>query len=78
MKPKYHRTVIQVEVLSEEPYEFENLGNLAYDIEEGDCSGSASIVEIKELTGKQMAKALKSQGSDPEFFQLDKDGNSIL
>lgn len=34
---KFFRTVIQVEVLSESPYEFNGLEQLAEDVTSGDC-----------------------------------------
>lgn len=36
---KFYRTVIQVEVLSEDPFECTDLGEVNYAIAEGDCSG---------------------------------------
>ena len=71
MATRFTRTVLTVEVLSEYPYEFAGLANVAHDITEGDCSGSVVISGQTELTPEAMAKALLSQGSDPGFFQLD-------
>ena len=73
----FYKTVIQVEVLSQEPIGEPSLEQLAYNITDGDWSGASKIKSIKELTGKQAAKALIKQGSDPEFFQLDEKGNEI-
>lgn len=77
--PKYYKTTFMVEVLSEgKPFpDAASLHNIAYAIEEGDCSGVTKMVSQKELTGKQAAKALKAQGSDPGFFDLDEDGNKL-
>jgi len=33
--------------------------------------------DVEFLTGKQMADALKDARSEPEFFELDDDGNSL-
>lgn len=76
---KYYRTIIQVEVLSEDSplTNVDSLHDVASAIDEGDCSGKVKITKVEELTGKQAAKALKAQGSDPEFFMLDDDGNPI-
>jgi len=74
---KFYRTIIQVEVLSEDPYEYEDLTGLAYDIENGPCSGKTSVKSSTILTGKQMAQALRKQGSDPEFLQLNDRGRTI-
>jgi len=47
-------------------------------INNGDCSGRVTtIVDNEVKTGKEMAKLLKAQGSDPEFFQLDDEGNDL-
>jgi hypothetical protein len=73
---KFHRTVIHVEVLSEEPYTFSgNLSDVARQIYEGDCSGIARTIQTEICDGARMAQLLLAQGSDPEFFMLDEEGN---
>jgi hypothetical protein len=75
---KFYRTVFQVEVLSEEPYENNNLDTLYYDITEGHCSGKVTkIVHNEEKTGPEIAKLLEAQSSEPEFFQLTPEGEDI-
>lgn len=80
-KRKFYRTVFHYEVLSEEP--IEDIGNISledidYECRVGSYSGAFyGEVEYSELTGSEMARALQAQGSDPEFFQLDKEGNDI-
>lgn len=78
-KRKFYRTVIKVEILSEEPYpESADMHQVANDIDDGDCSGQAiTIVENQVVSGKRMVKLLENQGSDPEFFQLDENGNDL-
>lgn len=77
-KRKFYKTVIQVKVLSEQPYEYENLSQVASDISDGDCSGEIeNTITNEKLNGKQAATVLQEQGSDPEFFRLDKDGNDL-
>ncbi len=44
------------------------------EITEGDCSGDWKVTKVKELNGKQAAKALIEQGSEPSFFGLTDDG----
>jgi len=73
-KRQFHRTVIQVEVLSEEAYSEENLEQIVYDIVQGECSGMTSIVEQQVVDGKTMADLLSKQGSDPGFFNLTEEG----
>jgi len=76
---KFFKTVVQVEVLSEEqPVDDLDLAQIAHEIYEGDCVGSSSIVSVKELTGKECADALYEVGCEPEFFNLDDDGVSLL
>lgn len=73
---KFYRSVIQVEVLSEEPVDFDDLTEVDYQITEGDCSGFVTdVVTNEEVDGVRMAKLLEEQGSDPGFFGLDAEGN---
>lgn len=66
--PKYYRTIIVKEILSEDPYDIA--------VEE-DCSIQIKSQKTEEISGREMAEALTAQGSDPEFFQLDEEGNPI-
>ena len=72
---KFYKTVFTFEVLSEKPIPDDmELGEIYFQTIQGDYSGKLkSRVETK-LTGKEMAKALIDQESDPGFFQLDKNG----
>jgi hypothetical protein len=75
---RYYKTTLQVTILSEEPYPEEyNLAQVHQDITEGEMSGEYTEISREELNGKEMAKALEDQGSDPEFFGLDSKGNEI-
>ncbi len=75
MPRRFHKTVIQIEILSEDPYpDGKSLQDIAYDIEDGEYSGRIHRVSSEELDGPAMADALEKQGSDPEFFRLDQDG----
>ena len=73
----FHRTVIQVEVLSESPFGPVDLETLHHMITEGDCSGKLTTVLEEKLDGKQAAEALLSQASDPSFFNLTEGGDDI-
>ena len=78
-KRKFYRTVIQVEVLSEEPYDFGgNLRQLGEDITTGDCSGVARTIQTEECDGARMTRLLVAQGSDPSFFMLDETGEDKI
>lgn len=72
---KFYRTIITVEVLSEDPYQCESLSELAYDVDEGECSGKTTVEKTEEVDGTTMALLLMAQGSDPEFFRIDDEGN---
>ena len=77
-KRKFYKTVITIEVLSEEPIEpGTDLETIAHECKEGDWS--LGYVNEKEtiLNGKQAAKALLNQASDPSFFQLNAKGEDI-
>ena len=43
----------------------------------GDYSGMVVNEASITLNGKETAKALNDQGSDPSFFMLDEEGNDI-
>lgn len=77
-KRKFYKTVYQVEVLSEEKFD-EDDGMSLTDIDDEITNGHSSgrvikIIDNEEKTGEEMAKLLKEQGSDTEFFQLTDDG----
>ena len=75
---KFYETMIVVKVLSEdEPIDSSDLANVAYQITEGDYSGVVASSKSEQLTAKEAAEALIAQGSDPEFFRLDSEGNEI-
>jgi len=67
-KKKYYRTIIQTEILSEDPYDIAC---------EEDCSIEKKVLKTEAISGREMAEALIAQGSDPEFFQIDEEGNHI-
>ena len=75
-KRKFYKTLVQVEILSEEPIP-EDLPVEAILQEATNGSYSARDLPWKQTTlnGKQAAKALQKQGSDPSFFQLTTGGN---
>jgi len=78
LTPKvFYRRVIQVEILSEEPYDQDDLTQIGNDIIEGDLSGYVTEISTENVDGPAMAQLLIKQGSDPEFFRLDDEGNTI-
>jgi hypothetical protein len=79
MKKKLYKSVIVVEVLSEEP--IESSMNLAEIVSEGD-TGSFSIMSYdkstnKEIKGIRAVREMELHGSDPAFFSMDSKGNEI-
>lgn len=74
----FHRTVYQVEVLSEEPLDPDlSLEDIAYAITEGHCSGDYQCTVAEEVDGPAMAALLRKQRSDTEFFGLTHDGRDV-
>lgn len=72
---KFYRTEFTIIVLSEEPVPAGiKLSRLEYEITDGAWSGDFSTTGSKEVTGKEMAKMLQEQASDPSFFNLTEDG----
>lgn len=78
-KKKLYRTVIQYEIISDEPYEGENLDEIVHETYNGSWSGEMKDAAVlnEELIGKKAVDAVKNQGSDPEFFFMDNGGNDI-
>lgn len=80
MKKKLYRTIIQFEVLSEDPIDSNNisLADIVYETMDGDWSGNIQFQKENEaVTGKDAVKLVLDHGTDPEFFGMDNDGNEI-
>lgn len=78
MTRKFYRQVFTVEVLSEDvPLRCDNLSEIDYAITYGDRSGMVNETVCEEVTAEKMAQLLMDQGSDPEFFRIDEDGNDL-
>jgi hypothetical protein len=76
----FYRTVLEVEVYSEEPYPLSDkeLAEIDYDITDGDCNGSVkAIVVNEESDAYTTAQALMASGSDTTFFGLTEDGEDV-
>jgi hypothetical protein len=55
-----------------------NLDQIWHECIEGGYSGDLDFgKKVTELTGTQAAKELIKQGSDPEFFGIDENGNPL-
>ena len=78
MPKKFYKTTFKIEVLSEDEFPpWMSLEQIAYEITSGGCSGFYDRVESKELSSKECAEELMNQGSDPEFFGIDENGNDL-
>ena len=78
MADKIYRTVFSFEVLSEEPINCSlSLSDLYEMTMEGNCSGRFidNPIHNEELMGMAAVEAIRNQGSDPEFFMMDDEGN---
>lgn len=71
----FYKTVINVEILSEDPFEWDDLNDVHYAITNGDCSGLVEESYRTVLSSQEAAKELIRHSSDPNFFDLDNDGN---
>jgi hypothetical protein len=75
---KFYKSIIEITVLSEDrPCEFNSLGDLTYLINDGPYSGEIVIKEEIEVSSQEMVNLLMDQSSDPEFFNLDENGNNL-
>ena len=81
-KKKIYRSVITVEVLSETPVDdsfLTNLSSVNYEISSGDCSGQVKVQSMnQELKGQEAVDAVLRQGSSPDFFMMDEEGNDTM
>jgi hypothetical protein len=78
-KKQIYRTVIQLEVLSDEPISSGMaLSEIADNCENGDFSGCSEwIVTNVPVKGIKAVKLIMAQGSMPEFFNMDDKGNEV-
>ena len=72
MKQKFYRTVIKIEVLSDEEVSFADLDGVIA-ASDDDCSVSWEEESQEEVSEEEMRELLTNQGSDPEFFDLEED-----
>ena len=74
----FYRTILTVEVLSEEPVsDALSLADIAREGEDGSFSLDVTSQETTGVSSAEMATLLLAQGSDPEFFLLDEDGSDL-
>ena len=72
---KFYKTVISIEVLSEEPIPGDmELDSIVKECRDGCYSMRPLKHTVTKINGRQAANALKRQGSDPDFFRLTNSG----
>ena len=77
-KKKIYKTIITVEVFSDEPIDEISLADVVYEITDGEWVGNVTYAYKNiELTGDKAVKEIKGVGSDPDFFGMDDLGNEI-
>ena len=75
---KFFKQIVHILILSEDaPLHHSSLSDIDYAITYGPCSGSVEEVERTEIDRKEAVELLKFQGTDPEFFLLDENGDDI-
>lgn len=77
MKKTIYKTILIVEVLSEEPIESTSLQELSEETNTGSWSGVLAIKSTKQFKGKKAVEEIRKQGSDESFFFIDADGNEL-
>ena len=78
-KKTIYRTVIEIEILSEEPIpEGLDLEEIEGECQDGEYSGKHELkVSNQKLVGIKAANATRAQGSSPDFFMMDEEGNEL-
>jgi hypothetical protein len=62
-KRKFYRTIVTVEILSDEPIDNPDLEMIARQIDSGDWVGNTEIQSQKVLSGRRTVKILNKLGS---------------
>jgi len=72
-----HQTTITLTVLSEEPIPDDaEISDIVHEAMVGDYSMDSEI-SSRQISPVQMAEIALAQGTDPEFFGLDAEGNRV-
>lgn len=78
---KFYRSVIQVEVVSDQPMEFEDVLDIDQEIHYGRCDGEMKKLSMnEEIDGARMASILLAMGRGKNmlrFFNLTDDGEDM-
>jgi TRAP-type C4-dicarboxylate transport system substrate-binding protein len=71
---KFYKTIIPLEILSEEPVGTREINHIIEEATNGSYSMRVLPSQELGLNGVEAAAALKEQGSDPSFFNLTDSG----
>jgi hypothetical protein len=63
-----YKTILKIEILSPDEYNFVDLSQLAYDIVDGDCSGHILVEESVVLSDEDLTSECAKHGTDISFF----------
>jgi hypothetical protein len=79
MKKTIYKTVFTVEVLSDEPIgSGMSLSDIASEGDDGSLSiMTKDVYNDKPIKGIRAVRELEKQGTDPEFFMMDDQGNEL-
>jgi len=64
----YYKTEIRVEVLTDGPFEWDTLENVAYAITHGSASGLVYEWDYYRLTEEELVEECDKHGTDPTYF----------
>ena len=58
-KPKYYKTVVKIEILSDYPYDPGSIDEIAHDIVDGECREFSMITELPASPGLYLENRVK-------------------
>lgn len=70
----FYKTVIQIEILSEGPFVWDELDDIHAEIMDGAASGRIEEVSQEELTLEELEEECNKHHTDSEFFLGEEDG----
>ena len=77
-KRRFHRTLIRVEVLTEDPIEGDLSTKDLFHLSEYNGAVSDTRVESREeIDALEMSRNLQDNGVDPDYYGLTKDGEDV-
>ena len=75
---QFYRTTFSIEVISDDPGAGDwILETLVYELTEGRATGSVNCNSHQPIPAKLAAQLAIAHGTDPEFLDIDEDGNEV-